>query len=75
VCVCVCVCVCVRCIYLLRVNLQFCLEAQTANFLASVALDKPDGVWLLKAVYMHCVYLKVCKLKFKTVCVLKFMGV
>jgi len=29
-------------------------------------------MWLLKAVYMYSVYLKFCKLKVKTVCVLKF---
>ena len=47
-------------------------KEKTAKFVAFFTLDKPVGVWLLKAVYMHSVYLKFCKLKVKTVCVLKF---
>ena len=53
-------------------NLCFHTKTQTTNFVAFFTLDKPVGMWLLKAVYMHSLYLKFCKLKVKSVCVLKF---
>lgn len=75
VCMCIKMCIPVTCESLLSsssVNLYFHPEAHTANFVTFFTLDKPVGMWLLKAVYMYSVYLKFCKLKFKTVCVLKF---
>lgn len=35
-------------------------------------VHKPVDMWLLKAVYLYSVYLKFCKRKVETVCVLKF---
>lgn len=66
-------CMCIKmCIPVTRESLLSSRSMRQLILWFFFTLDKPVDMWLLKAVYMYSVYFKFCKLKVKTVCVMKF---